>query len=161
MSLTIRRAQPGDEDRIAEFAMKLVEQHVAYDEVRFARIATPDGMKWFYGGQINAENAAVLVADIANQVVGFSYVTYEEKSYVDLAISVASLHDIYVDESARHTGAGQGLVAAAVDFARQKGASKLMLHVAVKNVAANEFFEKFGFRPTMTEMMLQVDGDNG
>lgn len=137
--------------------MKLVEQHVAYDPRRFARIATLDGMKWFYAGQMDAENAALFVAEAAGQVVGFAYVAYEEKSYVDLAVAVASLHDIYVDETARQTGGGQSLIGASVNFARERGASKLMLQVAVKNLAAHEFFEKCGFRPTMTEMMLPVD----
>jgi GNAT superfamily N-acetyltransferase len=156
MSLTVRRAEPGDADRVAEFAMKLVEQHVAYDEARFARLATLEGMASFYGGQLGIENAAVIVAEIDKSVVGFAYVTYDERNYVDLAVSAASLHDVYVDESARHSGAGKALIAAAIDFARQHGASKLMLNVAVKNVEANEFFGKCGFRPTMTEMTLKL-----
>ena len=156
MSLIVRRAEPGDADRVAEFAMKLVEQHVAYDPERFARLATLEGMASFYGGQAGIENAALIVAEIDTSVVGFAYVTYDEKSYVDLAVSAASLHDIYVDDAARHSGAGKALIAAAIDFARQHGASKLMLHVAVKNAEANEFFGKCGFRPTMTEMTLKL-----
>lgn len=156
MSLKVRRATSGDADRIAQFAMKLVEQHVAYDELRFARVATLDGMAWFYGGQTDVRNAAVFVAELDQKVVGFAYMTFEEKSYVDLAISVASLHDIYVEEAARHTGAGRALMDASVQWATQIGASKLMLHVAVKNRNGSGFFEEYGFRPTMTEMMLPV-----
>lgn len=136
--------------------MKLVEQHVAYDEQRFARIATADGMKWFYSGQTDAENAAVIVAELDGTVVGFAYLTYEEKNYADLAVSVTSLHDIYVDEAARQSGAGRALMDASVGIAKEFGSSKLMLHVAVKNDAANKFFEKCGFRPTMTEMTLNL-----
>ena len=156
MSVTIRQATPGDAKQIAEFAMKLVDQHLAYDPVRFARIATLEGMAWFYGGQTGAENAAVLVAEIQDRVVGFAYVLYEDKNYAELAVSAAHLHDIYIDEGARRTGAGQQLIDAAVDFARKHGASKLMLSVAAKNVAAQSFFEQAGFEPTMHEMMLVV-----
>jgi ribosomal protein S18 acetylase RimI-like enzyme len=159
MSVTVRRANRDDADRIADFAMKLVEQHVRYDEQRFARISTLEGMRWFYGGQTEVEHAAVFVAEIENKVVGFAYVTYDEKSYVDLATSLASLHDIYVEESARGTGAAQLLIDASVAFAKSEGATKLMLHVAVKNVGGNAFFEKYGFRPTMTEMMLGLTGE--
>jgi len=156
MSLSVRRAEPADAKRVAEFAMKLVEQHVAYDALRFARIATLEGMTSFYGGQAKVANAAVIVAEIDGGVVGFAYVTYEEKNYAELATTSARLHDIYVDAAARHTGAGKALVAASVAFARQHGASKLMLNVAVKNGEANEFFGKRGFRPTMTEMTLKL-----
>jgi GNAT superfamily N-acetyltransferase len=156
MSLTVRRAKPSDADRIAEFAMKLVEQHVAYDEERFARIATLEGMAWFYGGQTKVENAAVIVAELGGAVVGFAYLAYEDKNYAELAVSVTSLHDIYVDDAARHSCAGRALMDAAIAAAKEFGSSKLMLHVAVKNVEANEFFKRCGFRPTMTEMTLNL-----
>ncbi|MEP6703645.1 MAG: hypothetical protein ABJB34_02455, partial [Acidobacteriota bacterium] len=87
MSVTIRRATPGDAERVAEFAMNLVEQHIGYDPVRFARIATLEGMTWFYGGQTDSENAAVLVAELDNRIAGFAYVVYEEKNYAELAVS--------------------------------------------------------------------------
>jgi GNAT superfamily N-acetyltransferase len=156
MSLTIRRARPGDEQRVAELAMKLVEQHVAYDELRFARIATHSGMTWFYGSQAEAETAAVLVAELDEAIVGFAYIAYEDKNYADLAIASAWLHDIYVEEHARHSGAGQALIEASVRVAKDFGASKLMLSVAAKNLAAQAFFERAGFQTTMHEMMLVV-----
>src|SRR5688572_5848388 len=102
MSVVVRRATKDDAVQVAEYAMKLVEQHQVYDPLRFAQIANVDGMKWFYGGQTDAKDAVVLVAEIEGKVVGFAYVTYEEKNYAELAVSAAHLHDIYVDESARH-----------------------------------------------------------
>ncbi|PYT01477.1 MAG: hypothetical protein DMF63_01100 [Acidobacteria bacterium] len=154
--MMVRRATKDDAAIVAEFAMKLVEQHHEYDPERFALIASRDGMKWFYGEQTDAKNAAVLVAQIDNSVVGFAYLTYEERNYAELAESPAHLHDIYVDEGARHSGAGQALVEAAVQEASDFGASKLILSVAVKNTIGRDFFEKCGFRPTMTEMTLNL-----
>jgi GNAT superfamily N-acetyltransferase len=152
----VRRATREDAGIVAEFAMKLVEQHHEYDPGRFARIASLDGMKWFYGGQTDATNAAVLVAEIDSQLVGFAYVTYEERNYAELAETPAHLHDIYVEESARRSGAGQALIDAAVEVAKEFGASKLILSVAVKNAIGRAFFERCGFRPTMTEMTLHL-----
>ncbi|HVF30366.1 MAG TPA: GNAT family N-acetyltransferase [Pyrinomonadaceae bacterium] len=157
MSFTIRRARREDARRVAEFAMKLVEQHVAYDRARFARLATSEGMEGFYGGQTEAEDAAVLVAEAEGRIIGFAYVGYEERNYAELARKAAWLHDIYVDDPDRHHGAGRQLVEAAVRAASEFGASKLMLSVAVKNSAGRGFFEKMGFQTTMHEMMLLVD----
>ncbi|MEO8041718.1 MAG: GNAT family N-acetyltransferase [Acidobacteriota bacterium] len=156
MPVLVRNATKDDAGKIAEFAIQLVDQHVAYDPERFARIGTREGMAWFYGGQTEAENAAVFVAEIDNRIIGFAYVTYEEKSYLDLAVSVALLQDIFVDTSARQTGSGRALIEATIEFAKQLGASKVMLHVAVRNTIGHEFFEKCGFRPTMSEMMLKL-----
>jgi GNAT superfamily N-acetyltransferase len=152
----VRRATKEDAAIVAEFAMKLVEQHHEYDPARFARMATADGMKWFYGGQTEATDAAVLVAEIDSRVVGFAYVAYEERNYAALAESPAYLHDIYVEEGARRSGAGHALIEAAVKTAKEFGASKLILSVAVKNTIGRDFFEKCGFRPTMTEMTLNL-----
>jgi GNAT superfamily N-acetyltransferase len=154
--VTVRGLRPDDAQAVAKFATRLVEQHIAYDSARFARIATLEGMAAFYGGQTDVDNAVVLVAEIDGAVVGFAYLTYHDKSYMDLAVTVASLHDIYVDETARHTGAGRAMMDASFEWARNKGASKLTLHVAVKNTVATEFFQNSGFRPTMTEMTLNL-----
>ena len=154
--MLVRRATKEDAAIIAEFAMKLVEQHYEYDPERFARIASFDGMKWFYGEQTDAKDAAVLVAELDSKVVGFAYVTYVETDYLDLAVFAAQLQDIYVDEDARHSGAGQALIDATVKVAKEFGASKLILSVASRNEHGRDFFEKSGFRPTMTEMTLNL-----
>src|SRR3982751_1545106 len=109
MAVTVRRATPDDAGRIAEFALKLVEQHRQYDPVRFAQLGDLEGMAWFYGGQAEAEDAVVLLAENDNSAVGFAYLEYQERNYVDLALSTVRLHDIYVDESARSSGAGRKL----------------------------------------------------
>jgi ribosomal protein S18 acetylase RimI-like enzyme len=66
------------------------------------------------------------------------------------------VHDIYVDEGVRHKGVGASLIDASLGVAREFGASKLMLSVAVQNSAAHNFFESSGFKTTMHEMMRIV-----
>lgn len=156
MAVVVRRTTQDDAEIVADFAMKLVEQHRTYDPMRFARIATLEGMQWFYGGQTEEKYAVVLVAEVDGRVVGFAYLTYEEKNYAELAINAAHLLDIYVDEKMRHSGAGRELIRAAVKEAKEFGASKLMLSVAAKNTAGQRFFEHAGFTTTMHEMMLVV-----
>ena len=117
-------------------------------------MATLDGMTWFYGEQTEAKYSVVLVAEIDGRVIGFAYIGYEEKNYADLATSAARLHDIYVDDTARHSGAGRELIKGSVEVAKEFGATKLLLSVAAKNATAREFFEQAGFVTTMHEMML-------
>jgi ribosomal protein S18 acetylase RimI-like enzyme len=152
----VRRATKNDAAIVAGFAMKLVEQHYEYDPDRFARIASLDGMKWFYGEQTDAKDAAVLVAELDGKVVGFAYVTYVQTDYLDLAVFAAQLQDIYVDEGTRHSGAGKALIDASINVAKEFGASKVILSVADRNQVARDFFERSGFRPTMTEMTLNL-----
>jgi GNAT superfamily N-acetyltransferase len=156
MAVTVRRAQHEDARAIAEMAIKLVRQHQNYDSRRFARLVTEEQAEWFYGSQTKAENAAVLVAEIDTQVVGFAYLQFEARDYANLLESAAWLHDIYIDERARGTGAGQLLIEKSAEAAKELGADKLMLSVAAKNEFARSFFERRGFRETMHEMMLDL-----
>jgi len=156
MPVAVRRATKADAPAVAEYAMKLIEQHIAYDQKRFSPIGTLKGMTWFYGSQTEAENAAVFVAEDDGRIIGFLYVGYEEISYQDLAARTAWVHDIYIDPAARNRGAGQALIYAAVGFAKERGATKLLLWTAESNVEAQSFFEQAGFVPTMREMMLEL-----
>ena len=154
--LTVRKAQPNDSLKVAELAGKLVEQHKEYDSQRFSRLATVEQAEWFYGNQTKADDAAVLVAEIGDEIVGFAYLQFEAKDYANLLENAAWLHDIYVDEAARGQNAGKLLIEKSIEIAKELGANKLMLSVAAKNEYGREFFERNGFRTTMVEMMLDL-----
>ena len=156
MSALIRRAREGDERKVAEFAMRLFDQHVEYDPERFSTFANAEGAARFYLSRFETPDSAVFVAEIENEVVGFAYVERDPLNYAELLKNGAWLHDIYVDERARAEGIGRGLISAAAEAAERMGAEKLLLSVAAKNAAAQHVFEKAGFRPTMVEMTLNL-----
>src|SRR5215207_9933415 len=101
MAVTVRRAQHEDARAIAEMAIKLVRQHQNYDSRRFSWLVTQEQAEWFYGSQTKAENAAVLVAEIDGEVIGFAYLQFEASDYANLLETAAWLHDIYIDDAAR------------------------------------------------------------
>jgi ribosomal protein S18 acetylase RimI-like enzyme len=156
MAVEVRRATPDDAEKIAEFAILLSEQHRDYDPERFVALGDRDGAKWFYGGQTTAKDAAVLIVEDSGEAVGFAYLQYEEKNYADLLESAAWLHDIYVVETARGSGAGKKLIEAAKTTAVELGATKMVLHVAERNALGQRFFEREGFRTTMLEMTVEL-----
>jgi len=65
---------------------------------------------------------------------------------------VRMLHDVYVTSDGRRHGAGRLLVEAMVKELDALGASSIVLHTMVSNVAAQKLFESCGFRATMIEM---------
>jgi GNAT superfamily N-acetyltransferase len=156
MEVSVRRAGKGDANIVAEFAMKLFAQHREYDAERFADLSNIHGAATWYGSRTEADSARVFVAEIEGRVVGFAYLEYEEKDYINLLENAVWLHDIYVDESARGSGAGRALMNAVCDAARDFGAGKVVLTVAAKNSHSREFFARSGYRETMVEMTLGV-----
>jgi GNAT superfamily N-acetyltransferase len=156
MQAVIRRAKPGDEEAVARFAIKLSELHAEYDRDRFTAFANHEGAASFYRSRFDTPESAVLVAETEHQLVGFAYVERDDLNYAQLLENGAWLHDIFVEEAARSEGAGKALMNAAADVAREMGAEKLLLSVAVKNVAAQRLFANAGFRQTMMEMTLNL-----
>jgi ribosomal protein S18 acetylase RimI-like enzyme len=156
MSVTVRRATEKDARTIAEYAQKLVAQHRNYDPKRFSHLSGLQQAEWFYGNQTKAKDAAVLVAELDEKIVGFAYIQYEAKNYVDLLENAVRLHDIYVEESARKFNAGKLLIEKSIEIGKEFGAEKLVLSVAARNEYAREFFERQGFRTTMVEMTLDL-----
>lgn len=157
MTVSVRKANRGDAAKIAEFAVALFELHAAWNPRRFTQIATVDGATRFYGDR--AENGSVMVAELNGDIVGFAYFEYEPTLYAELATKVAWLHDIYVDPAARGQGAGSALIAGVRDAAKELGADKILLSVAIQNAEGQRLFERNGFETTMHEMMLGIDNE--
>ena len=159
MAVRVRHAVAGDEMRIAGLLVRLVDQHVAYDPRRFSNFITPDGAAAFYRGCIDDPNAAVLVAEIDNEITGFAYLEFESLNYEEMVEKGVWLHDIYLEPKARSAGTGKALMEAAITAAKELGGEKLLLGVAAENLAARGFFENFGFRTTMLEMTLDLESE--
>ena len=156
MPVTVRRAVWEDARTIAEYALKLIAQHQDYNPRRFSRFVTEKQAEHFYGRQTKTGDAAVLVAELEGEIVGFAYIEFEAKDYANLLENAAWLHDIYIDETRRGNSAGKLLIEKSIKVAKELGAGKLMLSVAAKNEYARKFFERNGFRETMVEMMLDL-----
>lgn len=159
MAVVIRQAKKADAKRVAELAVKLARQHEDYDARRFARLYDESDAERYYGSRDETTDEVVLVAEIDNEIVGFAYLQYEAKDYPNLLVNAVWLHDIYIEDRVRKTGAGRLLIEESIAAAKDLGADKLMLAVAAKNEYARDFFQRSGFRETMIEMMLDL-GEN-
>ena len=155
MSVTVRHATRAEAAKVAEFAVALFELHAAWNPRRFTQIATREGAERYYGDR--AENGSVLVAEADGEVVGFAYFEYEPTLYAELATRVLWLHDIYVEPNVRGQHVGSALIAGVKHEAKQRGATKVLLSVAVQNAEGHRLFAANGFEKTMDEMMLAID----
>ena len=156
MDASIRCATAGDETKVAELFLELVRQHVDFDPDRFSNFVTLQGAAEFYKSRFDVDDAAVVVAEVEERIVGFAYIEFEKLDHENLLKNAVWLHDIFVESSERSEGLGKRLLEAARDAAAELGADKLLLTVAARNKVAQDFFEKAGFRQTMHEMTLNL-----
>ena len=156
--VTIRRADERDLEAVGRLGACLLRAHYEFDRLRFMapRENTEEGYAWFLGTQLHRDDAAVFVAERAGRVVGYVYAGIEPQSWKELREEAGFIHDVFVDETARHAGVATALLDAAVEWLAGRGMPRVVLWTAASNDAARRLFERLGFRHTMTEMTREL-----
>jgi GNAT superfamily N-acetyltransferase len=121
-----------------------------------------DGYRRFYGQQSDIVRAEQFLRERCER--GESVVLFAERDGVALGFTqlypvfssvgterVWLLNDLYVSDSARRSGVGQALLAAAGDFGREQGALRLMLETGRDNVIAQALYRKLGWVADATQ----------
>lgn len=159
MSTTVRPAKPEDADALGRMGAALVHQHHGFDSQRFMLPEDVEsGYRWWLSKEMKAKEAVVLVAERDGEVIGYLYGRVEERDWAALRDRCGGLHDIWVDEQARCSGAGRLLAEAALRRFSELGVPRVILMSASKNEAAQRFFARLGWRPTMVEMTRETSG---
>ena|SRR5262245_8505764 len=158
--ITIRLATASDRESLGRFGAALMRQHHAEDPRRFMQVEHPEaGYGRFLVSQLSNPNARVMVAEHSGRTVGYIYADIQSTNWNELRGPCGAVHDIYVDETARHLGAGRELMRAAIDWIYSKGQSQVVLMTKTRNEQARHLFTTLGFRPTMIEMTLDRESE--
>ena len=148
-AVRVRRAGLGDEDVVRSLRLRaLADAESAFDSTlaREQAWGPPDWQRWISdGATFVLEGSAGPVGIVA----GFPHWT------VKGAVLLASM---WVDPAARGTGAADSLVAAVIDWARERGAGEVLLDVGQDNLAARRCYERNGFLATGHEFVRERDG---
>ena len=132
-----RPADPQDGDAIRALLKQLgYATEVAQFEARFAAVSVAAGH-------------AVLVAEIAGEIVGFAHVALLPLLETD---DYAELLALVVDESRRSCGVGAGLVDQAEAWSAAAGAKQLGLRSNVLRTRAHAFYERLGYERVKTQV---------
>lgn len=92
-------------------------------------------------GEIEADDRFVLLARslAEDEVIGVA--TFQA------VVDSADLHRVVVRADRRGQGVGRRLLRAGIEWAAAAGAERMLLEVAVANVAARRLYERLGFAP--------------
>jgi ribosomal protein S18 acetylase RimI-like enzyme len=89
------------------------------------------------------ETEGVLVSELEDGIAG--YVKVGQMLPIDANAHVLEIKGIAVSPAHRRRGVGRALMRAAIEFAREAGARKLMLRVLSHNTAARDLYAGCGF----------------
>jgi ribosomal protein S18 acetylase RimI-like enzyme len=160
MALEIRKAERRDVASLGRLGAMLMATHYAFDPQRFLAPAagTESGYASFLGGMLDSPDDCVFVAEEEGKVVGYVFAALEPLSWKELRGPAGFIHDVAVAEESRHSGAGTKLIEAAIRWLRERGAPRVILWTAAPNAEAKSLFHRLGFRDTMIEMTLELEG---
>jgi ribosomal protein S18 acetylase RimI-like enzyme len=155
----IRRATTADLDAIGHMGAMLMRAHYAFDPDRFMNPGdgAEQGYASFLGRQLDAADAAVLVAEQNGAVVGYVYAAVEPPSWKELRDRAGFIHDILVMEGSRKNGIAEALMNEAMAWLRSRNLPRVLLGTAAPNAGAQRLFHRLGFRQTMIEMTKELD----
>jgi ribosomal protein S18 acetylase RimI-like enzyme len=160
-SVTVRPAELADLGAVGRLGALLVTEHHEFDPRRF--LAPRPDLAELYGGFLGAEmektDKLVLVAELDGAVVGYAYAGVEGNDYMALRGPAGVIYDLVVDRDHRRQRIGTALLDAAQAALAARGEPQVVLSTADRNAAAQQMFEKAGFRRTMIEMTREVGGD--
>ncbi|WP_203755916.1 GNAT family N-acetyltransferase [Cellulomonas chitinilytica] len=132
---TVRRATPADLDA----ATALFGQYLRF----YRREHAPAAVRAFLAARMDATDGVLLVAEVDETPVGLAH-CYPTWSSLSLARAWV-LNDLFVDPSARGTGAGRALVRAAKAEAAAAGAVYVALETERTNVVGQTLYASEGF----------------
>ena len=155
----VRRATLTDMPAVGKLGALLVRAHHDWDPQRFMAASrhTAEGYGSFLGTQLDEEDATVMVAEQAGEVIGYIYAAVEPRDWMSLRDEAGALHDIVVDPQHRGVGVGRLLLDAALEFLKSRGMPRVVLETAEQNDVAQRLFAKAGFRRTMIEMTRELE----
>ena len=135
-SVSVRDAAPGDLDRIWELVLQLAEYERLSESVTGSREELGE---WLFGGK---ESTRVRVAEHAGRIVGYTlfYVRYSSFR----TRRRLWLEDLFVEPTARGTGAGLALMQDLARVALEGGCDRVDWDVLDWNALAIEFYHRQG-----------------
>jgi len=110
----------------------------------YAQPSDPEMARTFLTERLQREDSVLLLARIADGVVGFTQL-YPTFSSVRAA-RVWVLNDLYVEPAARGRGVARALLQAASDFAFDDGAIRLELETTADNIGAQALYHATGWQ---------------
>ena len=163
MALVIRKAERRDLESLGPLGAMLIRTHYAFDPQRFLkpRPGTEAGYSAFLGSVLESDDGCVFVAEKDGAIVGYTFAALEPLSWKELRGPAGFIHDVAVAEGQRRLGIGTKLMQAAIEWLRERGAPRVILWTAASNANAHTLFRRLGFRDTMVEMTMELNGEPG
>ncbi len=152
MGAVIREAGAGDVEAVLRMQAALAAAHVGWDAGRFgvSEATEPAYRAWLAQGR-EGSGVMALVAEVGGAAAGYMIAELMPAEPKYWATACVYVHDLYLEPTARGTGAAEAMVGRARAWAESEGVGMRAL-VAAGNAGGKRFFERAGFGVGAVEM---------
>jgi ribosomal protein S18 acetylase RimI-like enzyme len=160
--MQIRPATALDVPAVLPMVRKICALHKAWDKAKYDFKPEPERRyeRWLIA-RADDRRSVFLVADENGKLFSFLIGTVEQEIPIYNLTEFGFIHDLWVEEDYRHEGIGRQLTMAAIEKFAAIGVKQIRLDTAAANDAARELFAACGFRPSVTEMLIELENNNG
>jgi ribosomal protein S18 acetylase RimI-like enzyme len=156
-SMTIRPAISADVPLVLAMVEKIAALHESWDPSKYGYVPNVASMyqNWMTSRTSDARSV-FLVADRGDALAGFLIGTAEHEIPIYRLKEYGFIHDVWVEPEYRHEGIARQLTMMAIEKFAQMGLKQIRLDTATANDAARSLFTRCGFRPSVTEMLIEL-----
>ena len=145
----VRRTGKRDLDPVTALWIALTEYHASLESLFALRDGAEDEVRRIVDAQLRDPDTALFVHDEAPTLAGLCVVRVDRAPPVHAEVCRGEITDLFVREAARRRGIGRALAETAFDWARERGALRIEVRVAVANHAGRAFWQASGFESFM------------
>src|SRR5581483_6932429 len=98
-----------------------------------------------------------LVAEREGRLVAFLIATVEREIPIYRIEEFGFIHDLWVEPEYRNEGIARQMTMLAIEKFREIGVKQVRLDTHAKNDAARALCASCGFRPSVTEMLIEIE----
>jgi len=155
--MEIRAAHARDVEAVLPMVAKICALHESWDPAKYAFKPHPEQMyrRWLTA-RADDPRSVFLVANRDGHAIAFLIGTIEDEIPIYTLRQYGFIHDLWVEEPYRHEGVARQLTMLAIERFSEQGAAQVRLDTAQANEPARKLFAKCGFRPSITEMLIEV-----
>ena len=161
--MQIRPATTEDVPGVLPMVARVAALHEQWDPAKYGYRPNPQEMyrSWLAARAQDPRSVFLVAARDALLgevpfLVGFLVGTAERELPIFRLDYFGFVHDVWVEPEYRHEGYGRQMVMLAIERFREIGVKQVRLDTAAKNDTARELFAACGFRPSTTEMLLEI-----
>ena len=156
--MDIRPATPADVPAVLPMVARLCALHRSWDRAKYDFLPGVERMydEWLTAKTADARAVFLLADRPGRGPVAFLIGTVEREIPIYRLREFGFVHDLWVEEGYRNEGLARAMVMTAVERFRDIGVRQVRCDTAAPNDAARKLFAACGFRPSTTEMLLEI-----